>query len=112
MKTKTAFLVVAVTAVLVLVATSVFNVEAVEIGDSQTPVPTLTVIEQYSEVVHQDNLDKAARFSEYAINNGSPDYSGLGYETCEVDSDCLSGIQTCEAGIIPNTIQDPGYCVP
>jgi hypothetical protein len=74
--------------------------------------PTLSVIEAYGQAVQKGNEERVLRFVQFAKENGSPDYSGMGYESCTADSDCLSGVQTCKAGIIPSSPVLPGYCVP
>lgn len=79
---------------------------------STQAVGTLTPLEEYRETVLKDNAERVRRFTEAARQNGSPDFSGQGYESCTVDSECLSGVQSCEAGIIPSSEQLPGYCVP
>lgn len=68
---------------------------------------TSGVMKEYGQTVQDDNQDTADRFTQFATE----DYSGLGYVSCTVDSDCLSGVQTCEAGIVANE-PGPGFCVP
>ncbi len=69
-----------------------------------TPSP----LQVYATVVVQDSLDSA----ELASTLATDDYSDQGYSACRVDRDCLAGKQSCEPGTVPNTLAEPGYCVP
>ena len=98
--------------VLLVAATlAVSHVEAVSRPVS-TPTPTLSPVELYGISVREANVRRVEAWTAAAIKDGSPDYSGMGYESCTADSDCLSGVQTCKAGIIPSSPVLPGYCVP
>lgn len=110
---KKIFFVLVILAVLFLAAfASVSKAGATEVvGEGNPTVATLSPVDLYGQIVRDDQNQKILDFTLYAQVNGSPDYSNLGYASCVVDSDCLSGVQTCQAGVIPNS-PDPGYCVP
>jgi len=78
------------------------------IAATPTIQPVSPVIATYAEAVRLDMQEQADRFSAA----GTQDLSGYGYEACVVDSDCLSGVRVCVAGVKPNSPAMPGYCVP
>ena len=86
------------------------------ISDCETltiPAPNLSPIEQYAQAMEEDRKAQVEEFTAFAVANGSPDYSGLGYSSCSGDYDCLVGEETCKAGIVPSSnSMMPGYCVP